>query len=39
MVEDIAWWIGVAKGEAKEILEEMSDKVEYMCSTEGEYYG
>lgn len=27
-VEDIAWWIGNTKGEVKEILEEMGDKVE-----------
>lgn len=28
MIEDIAWWIGITKGEVKEILEEMGDKVE-----------
>ncbi len=27
-IEDIAWWIGNTKGEVKEILEEMGDKVE-----------
>ena len=31
MVEDIAWWIGIPKGEVKEILEEMSDKVEQIA--------
>lgn len=30
MVEDIAWWISITKGEVKEILKEMSDKVEYI---------
>lgn len=28
MVEDITWWIGITKGEVKEILEEMGDNVE-----------
>ncbi|MDL5503538.1 MAG: winged helix DNA-binding domain-containing protein, partial [Candidatus Methanoperedens sp.] len=27
-IEDISWWIGINKGEVKEILEEMEDKVE-----------
>ena len=27
-VEDIAWWIGIAKGEIKKILDAMSDRVE-----------
>ena len=28
IVEDIAWWIGISKGDVKEILEEMNDEVE-----------
>lgn len=28
LVEDIAWWIGISKGDVKEILEEMNDEVE-----------
>ena len=29
-VEDIAWWIGIARGEIKEILDTMGDKVEHI---------
>lgn len=29
-VEDIAWWVGIARGEIKEILDAMGDKVEHI---------
>ncbi len=30
MIEDIAWWIGIGKGDVKEILDAMSDKIEHI---------
>ena len=30
IADDIAWWIGITKGEVKPILEEMDDKVEHI---------
>jgi hypothetical protein len=33
MIDDIAWWIGITKGEVKQILEEMDDKVDWHAPT------